>query len=81
MYTDPNILIAYSDVKFDQSPISRARRKSGPASWLFDGESTESAWTGLLRAVELSLTESEWRRLRDVISSRQQATAFLRQPR
>jgi hypothetical protein len=74
-YTAPNIRIANNDVNFDQSSLSSTRRKLKPASWL-RWRVHRSAWTGLLRAVELSLIESQWRRLRDVINSRQQAQPF-----
>jgi 8-oxo-dGTP diphosphatase len=77
-YTDPNILIAYSDgeVRQEFTFVYSAEIESGELA--IDGESTEVAWTDPHRAVELPLAESQRRRLRDVMNSRQQATVFLR---
>jgi 8-oxo-dGTP diphosphatase len=77
-YTDPNVLIAYSDgeVRQEFTFVYSAEIESGGLR--IDGESTEVAWTDLQQAVELPLAESQRRRLRDVMNSRREATVFLR---
>jgi 8-oxo-dGTP diphosphatase len=77
-YTDPNVLIAYSngEVRQEFTFVYSAEIESGELA--IDGESTEAAWTDLQRALELPLAESQRRRLGDVINSRHQAIVFLR---
>jgi ADP-ribose pyrophosphatase YjhB (NUDIX family) len=77
-YTDPNVLIAYSDgeVRQEFTFVYSAEIEAGEL--VIDDESTEATWTELQRAVELPLAESQRRRLRDVVESRRGATVFLR---
>jgi ADP-ribose pyrophosphatase YjhB (NUDIX family) len=77
-YTDPNILIAYSDgeVRQEFTFVYSAEIDSGELA--IDGESREATWTDLERALELPLAESQRRRLSDVINSRHQTTVVLR---
>jgi 8-oxo-dGTP diphosphatase len=77
-YTDPNVLIAYSDgeVRQEFTFVYSAEIESGALA--IDGESTESAWTDVERALELPLAESQRRRLRDVVDSRRRSCVFLK---
>jgi 8-oxo-dGTP diphosphatase len=77
-YTDPNVLIAYSDgeVRQEFTFVYSAEIKSGELA--IDPESTEAAWLDLQGAMELPLAESQRQRLRDVMNYRHQATVFLR---
>jgi ADP-ribose pyrophosphatase YjhB (NUDIX family) len=77
-YSDPHILIAYSDgeVRQEFTFVYAAEIQSGELQ--IDGESKESAWTPLSSAVELPLAESQRRRLKDVIEYQKERQTFLR---
>jgi 8-oxo-dGTP pyrophosphatase MutT (NUDIX family) len=77
-YTDPNVLIAYSDgeVRQEFTFVYAAEIESGDLA--IDGESTEAAWVDLPRAIDLPLAESQRRRLLDIRSYRKEITQFLR---
>ena len=65
-YTDPNILIAYSDgeVRQEFTFVYSAEIESGEL--VIDNESTESGWFDLAQAVTLPLADSQKRRIADV---------------
>ena len=77
-YTDPRILIAYSDgeVRQEFTLVYAAEIESGGLK--IDEESKEATWVSLSAAVELQLAESQRRRLRDVIEYQKERRTFLR---
>lgn len=77
-YTDPDILIAYSDgeVRQEFTLVYAAEIESGDLK--IDNESKEAVWVPLSAAVELPLAESQRRRLRDVMEYRTEHKTFLR---
>jgi len=77
-YTDPHILIAYSDgeVRQEYTLVYAAEIESGELE--IDDESKEATWVPLSSAVELPLAESQLRRLRDVIEYQKERRTFLR---
>jgi 8-oxo-dGTP diphosphatase len=77
-YSDPNILIAYSDgeVRQEFTLVYAADIESGELK--IDEESSEARWVGLSSASELPLAASQRRRILDVISYRSKPEAFLR---
>src|SRR6516164_2382973 len=76
-YTDPSILIAYSDgeVRQEFSVVYAAEIEAGELK--IDAESKEAAWMPLSSAIELPLPESQQRRLKDVIEYRKERRTFL----
>jgi len=66
-YTDPHILIAYSDgeVRQEFTFVYAAEIESGDLK--IGDESKEASWVPLLSAVELPLAESQRRRLKDIM--------------
>lgn len=77
-YTDPHILIAYSDgeVRQEFTFVYAAEIESGELK--IDDESEEVAWVPLSSAVELPLAESQRRRLTDVMDYQNARKTFLR---
>ena len=77
-YTDPNILIAYSDgeVRQEFTFVYAAEIESGELK--IDDESKEAAWVPLSSAVELPLAESQRSRLKDVMEYQKERRTFLR---
>lgn len=77
-YTDPHILIAYSDgeVRQEFTLVYAAEIDSGELR--IDDESKEADWVPLSTAVELPLAKSQRLRLTDVIEYRRNAQTFLR---
>jgi ADP-ribose pyrophosphatase YjhB (NUDIX family) len=77
-YTDPHILIAYSDgeVRQEFTFVYAAETESGELK--IDDESKEASWVPLISAVELPLAESQRRRLKDVIEYQKDRQTFLR---
>ena len=77
-YTDPHILIAYSDgeVRQEFTFVYAAEIESGKLK--IDDESKQAAWVPLSSAVELPLAESQWRRLKDVMEYQKERRTFLR---
>jgi ADP-ribose pyrophosphatase YjhB (NUDIX family) len=77
-YTDPHILIAYSDgeVRREFTLVYAAEIDSGDLK--IDEESKEATWVPLSAAVELPLAESQRRRLRDVMNYQKERRTFLR---
>jgi 8-oxo-dGTP diphosphatase len=77
-YTDPHILVAYSDgeVRQEFTFVYAAEIESGVLK--IDDESKEAAWTPLSSAVELPLAESQRRRLKDAIEYQKERRTFLR---
>ena len=77
-YTDPHILIAYSDgeVRQEFTFVYAAEIESGELK--IDDESKEAAWLPLPSAVELPLVESQRRRLKDVVEYQKERRTFLR---
>jgi 8-oxo-dGTP diphosphatase len=77
-YTDPHILIAYSDgeVRQEFTFVYAAEIESGELK--IDDESKEAAWVPLSSAVELPLAESQRRRLKDVMEYQNKRRTFLR---
>ena len=77
-YTDPHILIAYSDgeVRQEFTFVYAAEIESGELQ--IDDESKEAAWVTLSSAVELPLAESQRRRLKDVMEYQKERRTFLR---
>ena len=75
-YTDPYILIAYSDgeVRQEFTFVYSAQIESGDLQ--IDNESKEAAWVPLSSAVELPLAESQRRRLKDVIEYKKDGRTF-----
>ena len=77
-YTDPNILIAYSDgeVRQEFTFVYAAEIEFGELK--IDDESKEAAWMPLSSAIELPLAESQRRRLNDVMEYQKEQRTFLR---
>ena len=77
-YTDPHILIAYSDgeVRQEFTFVYAAEIESGELN--IDDESKEAVWIPLSSAVELPLAESQRRRLKDVMQYQKERRTFLR---
>ena len=77
-YTDPHILIAYSDgeVRREFTFVYAAEIESGELK--IDHESKEASWVPLRSADELPLAESQRRRLEDVIEYKKHRQTFLR---
>jgi 8-oxo-dGTP diphosphatase len=77
-YTDPHILIAYSDgeVRQEFTFVYAAEIESGELK--IDDESKEASWVSLMSAVELQLAESQRRRLKDVLEYKKHRQTFLR---
>jgi len=77
-YTDPHILIAYSDgeVRQEFTFVYAAEIESGELK--IDDESKEASWVPLMSAVELPLAESQRRRLKDVAEYQNDQQTFLR---
>ena len=77
-YTDPHILIAYSDgeVRQEFTFVYAAEIESGELK--IDDESKEAAWLPLSSTVELPLAESQRHRLKDVIEYQKERQTFLR---
>lgn len=77
-YTDPNVLIAYSDgeVRQEFTLVYAAKIKSGELA--IDHESKEAVWVSLADALNLPLADSQRRRLQDVARYRECPTTFLK---
>jgi ADP-ribose pyrophosphatase YjhB (NUDIX family) len=77
-YTDPHILIAYSDgeVRQEFTFVYAAEIESGELK--IDDESKEAAWVALSTGIELPLAESQRRRLKDVLAYQNEWQTFLR---
>jgi len=77
-YTDPHILIAYSDgeVRQEFTFVYAAEIEAGNLK--IDDESKEASWVPLMSAVELPLAESQRRRLKDVLDYQKDHRPFLR---
>jgi hypothetical protein len=77
-YTDPNILIAYSDgeVRQEFTLVYAAQIESGELK--IDDESKEAAWVDLSGIDQLPLADSQRRRLVDVADFRRVGHPFLR---
>jgi 8-oxo-dGTP pyrophosphatase MutT (NUDIX family) len=77
-YTDPNVLIAYSDgeVRQEFTLVYIAAIKSGQVT--IDDESKEAVWVPIGEALDLPLANSQRRRLQDVARYRECPTTFLR---
>ena len=77
-YTDPHILIAYSDgeVRQEFTFVYAAEIESGELK--IDNESKEALWVPPMSAVELPLAESQQRRLKDVLEYQKDRQTFLR---
>jgi ADP-ribose pyrophosphatase YjhB (NUDIX family) len=77
-YTDPNILIAYSDgeVRQEFTLVYAAKIKSGELA--IDHESKEAIWVSITDALNLPLADSQRRRLQDAARYRESPTTFLK---
>jgi len=77
-YTDPHILIAYSDgeVRQEFTFVYAAEIEAGDLK--IDDESKEASWVSLKSAIELPLAESQRRRLKDVVEYQKDRLTFLR---
>ena len=77
-YTDPNVLIAYSDGEIRQefTLVYAAKIKSGELT--IDHESKEAVWVSIADGLSLPLADSQRRRLQDVARYRGYPTTFLR---
>ena len=77
-YTDPNVLIAYSDGEIRQefTLVYAAKIKSGELK--IDHESKEAVWVSIADGLSLPLADSQRRRLQDVARYRESPTTFLR---
>ena len=77
-YTDPNILIAYSDgeVRQEFTLVYAAEIETGELK--IDDESKEAVWVDLSAVAQLPLAESQRRRLVDVVHFRSKRQPFLR---
>ena len=77
-YTNPHILIAYSDgeVRQELTFVYAAEIESGELK--IDDESKQAAWVSLSSAIELPLAESQRRRLKDVLEYQKERRTFLR---
>src|SRR5262249_57936832 len=80
-YTNPHILIAYSDgeVRQEFTFVYAAEIESGQLK--IDDESKEAAWGPLSSAVELPLAKSQRRRLEDGLEHEKERPAVLRELR
>jgi 8-oxo-dGTP diphosphatase len=78
IYTDPNVLIAYSDgeVRQEFTLVYAATIKGGALE--IDNESKDAVWVSIEHAVELSMADSQRRRLQDVARYRECPVTFLR---
>jgi ADP-ribose pyrophosphatase YjhB (NUDIX family) len=77
-YTDPHILIAYSDGEVRQEFTFVYGAEIESAELKIDDESKEAAWVPLSSAVELPLAESQRRRLKDVMDYQKERRTILR---
>jgi hypothetical protein len=77
-YTDPHILIAYSDGEVRQEFTFAYVAEIQSGELRIDDESKEAAWVSLSSALELPLAESQRRRLKDVMEYQKQQRTFLR---
>lgn len=77
-YSDPHILIAYSDgeVRQEFTLVYAAEIEAGELK--IDDESKEFRWIPLAASLELPLAESQKRRLRDVLECQKEPRTFLR---
>jgi len=77
-YTDPNVLIAYSDGEIRQefTLVYAAKIKSGELR--IDHESKEAIWVSIADGLRLPLADSQLRRLQDVARYRERPITFLR---
>lgn len=77
-YSDPHIVIAYSDgeVRQEFTLVYAAEIESGELK--IDDESKEAAWVPLSSTIELSLADSQRQRLLHVKDYQQQGKTFLR---
>jgi 8-oxo-dGTP diphosphatase len=77
-YTDPHILIAYSDgeVRQEFTFVYAAEIESGELK--IDDESKQAVWVPLSAAVELPLAESQRLRLKDIMEYQKERRTFLR---
>lgn len=77
-YTDPNILIAYNDgeVRREFTFVFAGEIEGGGLN--IDHESTEAAWVPLASVLELRLTESQRRRLKDVLEYQKERQTIFR---
>jgi ADP-ribose pyrophosphatase YjhB (NUDIX family) len=77
-YTNPHILIAYSDreVRQEFTFVYAGKIESGELK--IDDESKEASWVPIMSAIELPLAESQRRRLKDVIEYQKDRQTFLR---
>lgn len=77
-YTDPHILIAYTDGEVLQEFTFVYAGEIESGELRIDRESKEAAWVPLNRALELPLAESQRRRLNDIASYSKNPAIFLR---
>jgi 8-oxo-dGTP diphosphatase len=77
-YTDPHILIGYSDgeVRQEFTFVYCAEIESGERK--IDDESKEASWVPVSSVVELALAESQRFRLKDVVEYQKEPRTFLR---
>jgi 8-oxo-dGTP diphosphatase len=77
-YTDPHILIGYSDgeVRQEFTLVYAAEIESGNLK--IDDESKEAVWVPLSSAIKLPLAESQRRRLKDIKEYQKGKRTFLR---
>jgi 8-oxo-dGTP diphosphatase len=77
-YTDPNVLIAYSDGEIRQefTLVYAANIKTGELT--IDHESKEAIWVSIADGLSLPLADSQRRRLEDVARYLECPTTFLR---
>jgi 8-oxo-dGTP pyrophosphatase MutT (NUDIX family) len=77
-YTDPKILIAYSDgeVRQEFTLVYAAKIKSGELA--IDHESKGAVWVPIAHALNLPLADSQRWRLQDVARYRESPTTFLK---
>ena len=77
-YTDPHILIAYSDgeVRQEFRFVYAAEIESNELK--IDDESKKASWVPLMSAVDLPLAESQRSRLKDVVEYQKNRHTFLR---
>ena len=76
-YTDPNVLIAYSDGEIRQefTLVYAAKIKSGELT--IDNESKEAVWVSNADGLRLPLADSQRQRLQDLTLYRECPTTFL----
>ena len=77
-YTDPNVLIAYTDgeVRQEFTLVYAAKIKGGEL--IIDHESKEALWVSMVDALNLPLAHSQRRRIQDVARYRECPTTFLK---